>query len=174
VTTCGGCLKARRAIINTLPVRLAAPLARQLLPTTATGVELVRVARTWIGVPFRHQGRDRKGIDCIGLPIAILAELAIVVPEFELLTDYPRVPQTGDFERRFLHVCTPLPKPVPGCAIVMKWERSLMHLAIYTDTDTVIHVLQRHNAVIEHGFRGMWRTRYAQGAYSLPGVRCDY
>ena len=25
--------------------------------------------------------------------------------------------------------------------------------------------------VIEHGFRGLWRSRYAQGAWALPGVR---
>lgn len=164
-------MKVRRAIINKTPARIAAPLARALLPTSTTGDEVVRVAKTWRGVPFRHQGRDRNGVDCIGLPIVVLAELGVVVPEFELLTDYPRIPPAGDFQRRFLRFCTRLPEPVPGCVIVMKWERSLMHLAIYTDTDTLIHVLERHNAVIEHGFRGMWRTRYAQGAWALPGVR---
>jgi len=169
---CSGCIKIRRGLINRTPARIAAPLARTFLPTSATGADVVRVARTWIGVPFRHQGRDRKGVDCLGVPIVVLADLGIVVPEFEVLTDYPRIAATGDFERRFLHVCTPLPKPEPGCIIMLKWALSLMHVAIYTNTDTLIHVLERHKAVIEHGFRGMWRSRYAQGAYTLPGVRC--
>ena len=29
--------------------------------------EIVAAARDWVGVPYRHQGRTRNGIDCIGL-----------------------------------------------------------------------------------------------------------
>ena len=166
---CSGCLKVRRALISKVPKRIAAPLARALLPTSTDAAAVVREARTWVGVPFRHQGRDRNGIDCVGLPIVVLKSLGITVPEFAPL-DYPRQPTT-DLERRFLPSCTPLPDYVPGCAIVIKWQRSLMHIALYTDTDTLIHVMERNKAVVEHGFRGMWRERFAQGSYALPGVR---
>ena len=60
---------------------------------------------------------------------------------------------------------------MPGCLIALKWQRTLAHVALYTDTDTLIHALEQHRPVIEHGFRGMWRTRFAQGAWALPGVR---
>lgn len=168
--TCGTCTKVRRAIINTTPARIAAPLARTFLPTVTTASEVIRVARTWVDVPFQHQGRARSGIDCVGLPIVVLQELGAIEKDFEIL-DYSRRPNNGNLEQRLIAHCTKLPEPLPGCLIAIQWERTLAHVALYTDTDTLIHALQRYGKVIEHGFRGMWRTRYAQGAWALPGVR---
>jgi cell wall-associated NlpC family hydrolase len=170
VSPCAGCLKVRRAIINKTPPRIAAPLARTFLPTVTTADEVVRVARTWVGVPFRHQGRDRNGTDCVGLPIVVLHELGAVDADFEI-RDYSRRPHHGNLEQRLVAHCTPLPDYVPGCLVAIRWERTLAHVAIYTDTDTLIHALERHEQVIEHGFRGMWRSRYATGSWALPGVR---
>lgn len=167
---CGGCIKARRAIINTAPARIAAPLARAFLPTVTTAQEVVRVARTWVGVPFLHQGRARNGVDCVGLPIVVLNELGAIEADFEI-RDYSRMPNGETLEKRLIAHCTPLPKYVPGCLVAIQWQRTLAHVAIYSDTDTLIHSLERQGKVIEHGFRGMWRTRYAQGAWALPGVK---
>lgn len=170
MSPCSGCLKVRRALINKTPPRLAAPLAKTFLPTVTTAQEVVRVARTWVGVPFRHQGRDRNGVDCVGVPIVVLAELGAVERDFEIL-DYPRQPHHDILERRLIAHCTRLPHAVPGCLIAIRWHRTLAHVALYTDTDTLIHALEHRARVIEHGFRGMWRTRFAQGAWALPGVR---
>lgn len=161
-------MKTRRAIHRAVPAA-ARPLVRKLLPLTVDGAAVVAEARAWVGVPFRHQGRARSGVDCIGLPISILAALGAPFPED--LRDYPRAPQAGDLERYFLRYCSPLPAPVPGCAIALKPQRILSHVAIYTDRDTLVHVLERQQEVVEHGFRGMWRSRFAAGAFALPGVR---
>ena len=163
-------MKVRRAVINTVSPRLAAPLARVLLPAITTPAAVVHEARGWVGVPFRHQGRDRTGVDCVGLPIMVLQRLTALPADFEIL-NYPRTPYQGNLEQRLIAHCTRLPTPVPGCLIALKWHRTLAHVAIYTDTDTLIHALERHRAVIEHGFRGLWRSRFAQGAWALPGVR---
>jgi cell wall-associated NlpC family hydrolase len=169
-------MKARRAIINKTPKLLREPLTRAFLPPDSplpivtTGAQVVSEARTWVGVPFRHQGRDRNGVDCVGLPIVVLQNLGAVPPDFEI-RDYPRQPYQGNLEARIVAHCTPLPVPVPGCLIALKWQRTLAHVALYTDTDTLIHALERHARVIEHGFRGLWKSRYAQGAWALPGVR---
>ena len=167
-------MKARRAIINKTPKILREPLARaflppESLPIVTTAAQVVSEARTWIGVPFVHQGRSRSGVDCIGLPIMVLRSLG--VPEFEPPRDYPRAPNDDTLlKHHFLRFCTPLPDAVPGCAIALKAQRTFMHVAIYTDTDTIIHVLEKHGRVIEHGFRGMWKSRFAAGNYALPGV----
>ena len=137
-------MKARRAIINKTPPRIAAPLARFLLPVVTTSEAVVREARTWVGVPFRHQGRDRTGVDCVGLPIVVLQNLGAVETDFEI-RDYPRLPFNGNLEQRIVAHCTPLPAPVPGCLIALKWQRSLAHVALYTDIDTLIHALERHH-----------------------------
>ncbi|MFC5607743.1 C40 family peptidase [Variovorax soli] len=41
------------------------------------GADIVRVARGFIGVRYRHQGRSRNGVDCIGLPVCVRAELGL-------------------------------------------------------------------------------------------------
>jgi cell wall-associated NlpC family hydrolase len=160
----------RRAIINRAPPRIAAPLARAFLPTVTTAAAVIAEARTWVNVPFRHQGRDRSGVDCVGMPIVVLHALGAVSGDFEI-RDYSRRPHHGNLEQRLTAHCTPLPEYVPGCLVAIRWEKTLAHVAIYTDTDTLIHALERHQKVIEHGFRGMWRARFAQGAWALPGVR---
>lgn len=43
-----------------------------------TGADIVRVARTYIGVRYRHQGRTREGVDCIGLPALVCRDLGMV------------------------------------------------------------------------------------------------
>lgn len=42
-----------------------------------SGIDVVAEARTWLGVRYRHQGRSREGVDCIGLPVCIRGELGL-------------------------------------------------------------------------------------------------
>jgi cell wall-associated NlpC family hydrolase len=166
----------RRAIINKAPPRLAAPLARALLPTVATAAAAVNEARSWVGVPFHHQGRDRSGVDCVGLPIVVLAALGCLPADFDAPADYPPFPHQNNLEPYLLRYCTPLPeKPIPGALIALARHRTLAHVAIYTETDTLIHAYGRepHLAVIEHGYRGIWRTRFTSSVWALPGVRYE-
>ena len=174
---CGGCMKARRAIISRTPKPLRERLTRAFLPpespipivTTAEAV--VRETRTWVGVPFHHHGRTRTGIDCWGLPIVVLQNLGVELPEGFVATDYPRQPLDAEGDRRIAQYCTTLPQELPGCLVALRLQRTITHVAILTDTDTLIHVLERHKVVIEHGFRGMWRTKFAPSYWALPGVR---
>ena len=172
MSPCSGCLKVRRALINKTPKRIAKPLARLLLPTVTTAADVIRVARTWVGVPFRHQGRDRNGIDCWGVPVVVLRELGALPEGFDE-AGYPRQPLSGQIQKHLLRFCTVLPDYVPGCLVALRMQSTAMHVAIFTDTDTIIHAMDRQSrgGVVEHGFRGMWRSRYAQGAWALPGVR---
>jgi cell wall-associated NlpC family hydrolase len=173
VTRCGGCLKVRRALINKTPKRIAAPLARLLLPTVTTPQAVVNEARSWLGVPFRHQGRDRNGIDCVGLPIVVLQTLGALPADFKEPTNYPPFPHLDQLKPLIHKYCTPLPdEPRPGALITLAWHQTLAHVAIYTEANTLIHAYGRapHLAVIEHGFRGLWRTRYTSRVWALPGV----
>ena len=42
-----------------------------------TGADVVRVARSMLGIRYLHQGRSRAGLDCIGLPVLVRAELGL-------------------------------------------------------------------------------------------------
>jgi cell wall-associated NlpC family hydrolase len=48
----------------------------------ATRDDIVAAARSYIGVPWRHQGRTRRrGVDCFGLVIRAAADCGITVPD---------------------------------------------------------------------------------------------
>jgi cell wall-associated NlpC family hydrolase len=63
----------------------------------STGVpRLVESARTFIGVPFKHRGRDRRGLDCAGLVWCAYAEAGVVMPD---LSRYGREPHRDGMMR---------------------------------------------------------------------------
>ena len=61
-------------------------------------VRLDIAARNYLGVPFKHQGRNPSiGIDCIGLAQLAARDCGIVAPDW---TDYARHPAKGLLESR--------------------------------------------------------------------------
>ncbi|MBB1060434.1 C40 family peptidase [Marilutibacter spongiae] len=43
---------------------------------------VVSQARTWLGVRYLHQGRNRFGVDCVGMPHGVYRELGVDLPDF--------------------------------------------------------------------------------------------
>lgn len=43
---------------------------------------IVETARTWKGVRYLHQGRNRFGADCVGFPLGVYAELGVELPDW--------------------------------------------------------------------------------------------
>lgn len=56
--------------------------------------QIVEEAKTWVGVPFRHLGRNRRGVDCIGLVICVAHELNL--SDFDT-KQYARRPNLKEF-----------------------------------------------------------------------------
>ena len=44
---------------------------------TVTRAQVVDAARKWLGTPWRHQGRNTHGIDCVGLVVVVCKGLGI-------------------------------------------------------------------------------------------------
>lgn len=55
------------------------------------------LARSYIGVPWKHKGRTRTGIDCIGVPYVVGKELGLHTYDDSL--DYGRQAKNFDFMR---------------------------------------------------------------------------
>lgn len=120
-----------------------------------TGSDFVRAARELVGVPYRHQGRTVRGVDCIGL--LLLAASRVGVLPLELgRRDYGRTPLDELLAGLGAH-CEQLDVPEPGCIVAIRWpgDRRAGHVAICAG-ETLIHSYSNCGRVVEHGFRGKW------------------
>jgi hypothetical protein len=61
--------------------------------------QIVAKAKSFIGTPWKHQGRTRRSVDCVGLVVAIADELGVLPPDLEI-PPYRRVPD-GSLEWYF-------------------------------------------------------------------------
>lgn len=131
-----------------------------------TPEQVIGEARGWLGVPFLHQGRNRNGIDCIGLPIVVGQSLGILPKNFEI-TNYGRMP-SEELLARIVGYCRRMDSPVPGALVVIAWERVASHIAFCTGS-SLIHAYERRGMVIEHGYRGRW-LRITHSVWAFPEV----
>ena len=115
---------------------------------------LADAARQYIGVRFRHRGRDRRGLDCAGLVWAAYRDLGTILPEFLL---YGREPHRDGLTQ---HVQAALGAPVigpqDGDVLVMRYEREPHHVAVVGSHDyagtqalTIIHADGWNGRVLE-------------------------
>jgi cell wall-associated NlpC family hydrolase len=131
---------------------------------------LIDQARTWLGVPFRHQGRSRVGVDCAGFIVALLKEVKALPKNYREPRQYGRLP-SRELREVVLRYCAATENPEPACLVLIKWPQheDPSHVALLTG-ETLIHCYQRAGRVVEHGYRGAW-IRDTVGYYRLPGVR---
>jgi cell wall-associated NlpC family hydrolase len=132
----------------------------------------VAKARSWLGTPFRHQGRIRgEGVDCIGLVLEAARALG--------LTDYrpgacSRQPDAGTLRRELARHLVTVAKPEmrPGDILLLAAPLSPCHLALVGELDgtlTMIHASGPIGRVVEHGIDATWEGRI-RGVYRLPGL----
>jgi len=134
---------------------------------------IVQQARSWVGVPYRHQGRNRLGVDCSGPLVAIAKDIGI-----EGVTDvltYSRHPVTFALKQQMDKVLIPIdPREIqPGDVCLFKMVQIPQHVAIVGDYKygglSLIHCYQKVGRMVEHRFAGVWWGRLAQ-AYRLPDI----
>lgn len=132
---------------------------------------IVTEARSYIGTRWRHQGRSRSGIDCIGLVI----EVAKTVKGWQFdTTDYPRQATDETMIKLFRQHCIEVSKKdlQPGDAVVIPFENQ-RHAGIIGDyivpgEVSLIHAyLKGKKEVIEHRLDSVWYSRII-GAFRFP------
>lgn len=137
--------------------------------------EIVRHARSWIGTPFRHQGRNPGlGVDCIGVVIDAMRRAGVVPPGWNY-TGYGREPLNGLLQTELQKYLTPTDQWAPGTVLLMRWFAEPQHVGIYAGQhplaggDTVIHSCQSLGGCVEHTLSTKWRQRVC-ALYRIPGV----
>lgn len=124
---------------------------------------IVDRARDYLGVKFKHQGRNTAGLDCVGLAIRVLNDCGYAVDDQQ---GYARNP-TGVLEGAIK--AQPSLSKVKECEagdfLLMRIGREQQHVAIRTDKG-IIHSYETVGKVVEHGFSHAWQRRVS-GVYRV-------
>ena len=120
-----------------------------------TKEELVLQARTWLGVPYKHQGRTRSGVDCGGLLLCVGEELGIQVvhPETYSMSPDPKLIQAS-----ILANCTKVDSIQPGDVLWFSFAGEPRHVGLASDIG-VIHSWAKPGKVVEHRLDEVWLNR---------------
>lgn len=126
----------------------------------AIDAEFVAAARGYIGVPWVHQGRSMRGVDCIGLVVMAARDCGLDV---DMRADYGRNQNYAQMKPLLIRHCHRVGDPGQGIIVLFKND-SLLHLAVLTGTGAVIHAFGPQNKVIEStlNFEPMqyWRPKW--------------
>jgi len=129
--------------------------------------DVIDEARSWVGTPFRHQGRVKGlGVDCIGV-IAMVGK-ALGLTDYDK-TDYGRQPYKGLLKKGIEPHLEQVQEIHPGYILLMKFADEPQHVAIYTENNTIIHSYQKVNKCTEHRFANSWKNMVV-GIYRFKGV----
>lgn len=145
----------------------------ELKADEAFGSRVVRLAETWIGTPYRHQGsRKDVGCDCLGLVRGVWRELHGAEPE----TPSPYaidwvLDRSGerllDAAKRHL-IASDEMRPEAGSVVFFRWRRRLpaSHCGIVDGGGRLIHAYEG-GAVVRSAMPDPWLRRIA-GVFRIP------
>lgn len=141
-------------------------------------MDAVEAARAYLGVPFVHQGRTRRGLDCIGL--VALALIDAGMGHYALhpanRTDYGRDPHEGLLERRLRDIfgepvaTAPPGQPIdlcacrPGDVAALAYAGPIRHVGLIAEHPhglSLIHTDSHLGRVTEHRIDDRWARRVA-------------
>ena len=140
------------------------------IETTITRQAVVDIARGWLDVPWRHQGRNEHGVDCIGLIVMVCRALGL--SEYDSQA-YGRDPDAGKFLHHFVHGGATRIDPkiaADGDLIVFHQRGFPCHAGIRSTKDGVAYVIHAHaghRKVVEEVLRP---EAPLVAVFRLPGI----
>ena len=123
--------------------------------------DFIEAARAYLGVPFRHQGRDGRGLDCLGLLVCAARDAGFPVSDN---LNYRREPDYDVMHAGIMDHFVTVARNVtePGDVLWLRWRRNAypMHLAIILANGFVLHADgNTAKKVIEQPMPGSWAER---------------
>lgn len=137
-------------------------------PLSATAIAIgdlpdaiVAEARTWLGVPWRHQGRSRAGVDCAGLVVLVARALELSDHDSRA---YGRRAQGQGFVEHFREHMdgVVVTQARPGDVLVFADHAYPCHCGFLTERLGASHLLHAHatrRKVIEEPYAGEWPSK---------------
>lgn len=128
--------------------------------------EFIKKLQSKIGTPFRHRGRTKSGVDCIGLLAVTLAEMGEIIIDKKV---YGREPRNDKLKES---VDANLGKPIydritlkskkdleMADIVLMRFNQEPHHIAVVNKVGekyTLIHAYGAAEKVVEHGLDADW------------------
>lgn len=136
-------------------------------------MRLDEAARLFIGIPFRHQGRDPMiGIDCVGL-LVLAAQMCDLPQAAGDFAGYGRDPHNGLLESHLTSLFgSPLPASQlrPGDIVTVDFRGATRHVGVVGRLPdgrlSLIHTSYFVGRVTEHGIDAKWMKRL-RGVYRV-------
>jgi cell wall-associated NlpC family hydrolase len=145
---------------------------------TLTRREIVAAARSFVGVPYRHQGHTKRALDCIGLIIVVAETFGFDTAIPRGYSAQPQARQVLVGANKSLWKPEDQSKIVPGdIAVFWGWQaEEPQHFTIIGENGshlTVIHAYSKFRRVLEQGWNPVWQSRF-HSRFVLPGTEEEY
>jgi cell wall-associated NlpC family hydrolase len=159
-----------RATVKAARPRPAAPSLASLKPAHRASVHALAssVYADLLGKPFVAGARGPDSYDCVGLAMVIAQRLGKQVPAY-VSSEAELHAQLGAGGAS-LADCPQIPRPVPGCAVLLRISPNQHHLAFMVDESRMVHTTQATGCVIERVNSPLWQRKVI-GYYSLEAAK---
>ena len=129
----------------------------------------VAAARSYVGVPWRHRGRSRTGVDCIGLVLLVAREVGMDLPD---PAPYAREPQGTRLLEGILAHTTRMAEAAPGDVLLFRLGLYGGHVGIASvhpawGVPACLHAYAPRRQVVEQPMDAELRAALL-GAFRLP------
>lgn len=127
--------------------------------------------RGYVGIPFVDRGRDRSGMDCWGLALAVLRnEYGKDVPDFDVCAfDTPAIHTRYEAERgRWIQVEAPEPGDVAAMSLDSGHPGMVQHVGVYVGGGRILHTLKKRESHVVRADDPYW-SRKIEGWYRWSG-----
>ena len=123
--------------------------------------DFIATARSYLGVKWRHQGRNRMGVDCVGLVLCSLSELGVPAPDMQ---GYRRTPDPI-FVEHIRNNSLPADGPLPGTLGIFRDGTQPCHVGIFATMHgevSLIHAYAGTGLVMEEVFIHDWPRKLVE------------
>lgn len=132
--------------------------------------KVIEKARSFIGIRWRHQGRTKDGLDCVGLVVCSLNECGMQIEDF---TGYSRRPTNMAFINYFIErggVHAKRSEMDIGDILIFSERSYPCHTGFLSSREgkpTLIHAYLPSRKVVEESFSDIWKRKLV-AAITLP------
>jgi len=123
------------------------------------GCVLHNLIQNLIGVPYKKNGRDMTGLDCLGLVKVIDNWRGVITPDYDSPEEYNLIDQIIKEEKE--EVSVELSEPEPFCKVTFCIRYPYVtHIGVVLeDCRRFIHILRKQNVAVERLDNILWQKR---------------